>query len=327
MKKHIKWYFKVLIVFGSLIGAVLVFCVGVILYGTCFKSYKESENPGKNWMSRLDDNSLLCETKIPGSHDSCTYSMLWLGETQNLNIDQQLECGVRYFDIRVNRVQDDYVIYHGPLNGVRFDPIIDSIATFISSNPTETLLLDFQHFDNGAQDYVFETVTNKLLPYVVKNETSKSDLQFVSELKTSDVRGKCVVFFGYGAYANENYIFERNNDDCSKTGCSLDSCYYTERNSADSKTYIEEHIPYYVDRIKQKKINEGFRGFSVLQCQLTDSALIFGPYSKEKSHDKNMSEYISKLPEKDFFNDLNIIMRDFVNTEKVSQIYNLNFVD
>jgi len=321
-----KWYSKVFIALGVIFGSILCFCGVVILNGTCFSSFKCETEEGKDWMKNLLDDQLLTSVKIPGSHDACTYDMVWLGECQNFDIEKQLDCGVRYFDIRVNKTDDKYVIYHGPINGVEFDPILDSIASFISVSPTETLILDFQHFDNGAQDYVYEKVTEKLLSYAVINNTDKSDLEYVSELKVKDVRGKCLILFGYGAYENEAHIFRRNNDDCSNSGCSLDSFYYTERNTADSKTYIEEHIPFYINAIKEKHAQESYKGLSVLQCQLTDGALIFGPYSKEKTHDRSMSNYINDLHASQDFEDINIIMRDFMDDRKAKEIYILNFI-
>lgn len=323
--KKLKWYAKIGIIFGAIFGTVLAFCAGVIINGTCFRIYKKDTSTEVNWMEKLPDNELLTDVKIPGSHDACTYKMLWLGACQNLTIEQQLEVGVRYFDIRVKNNDDKYIIYHGPINGVEFDPIVDSIASFLENHTSETLILDFQHFENNAQDYVFEKVTEKLLPYAITNDKNISDQQFVSELKVGDARGKCLILFGYGAYENEPYIFRRNNDECTNEGCSLDSFYYTERNIDKSTTYIEKHIPSYISQIKEKHAKEQFKSLSVLQCQLTDGKLIFGPYSREKTHDKKMSAYIRGLKANEDFNEINIIMRDFMNAEKAQDIYNLNF--
>ena len=67
--------------------------------------------------------------------------------------------GTRYFDIRVNKVDGEYVIFHSIINGVKFLPILESIKNFVIENPTETLLLDFQHFNGGSQDDVYNFIT------------------------------------------------------------------------------------------------------------------------------------------------------------------------
>ena len=134
------------IIFGGLIGLVILFGLFLVLNGTNFDSYKKPEEPLDSWMSELSDDILVKDIIMPGSHDAGSYGMVWLGETQHLTIEEQLEIGARYFDLRVNKLEDDYVIFHSIINGVEFLPILESIKNFIIENPTETLLLDFQHF-------------------------------------------------------------------------------------------------------------------------------------------------------------------------------------
>lgn len=323
MKKLSKALTTVGIVFASLIGFVGIFA----LANSCLRTYKDPNTDiGEKWMSSISDDEKLNEVIIPGSHDTGTYKMMWFAETQYLDISKQLEAGCRYFDIRVKNTGSDYVIYHGPIEGVKYDPIIESIASFIKEHTTETLILDFQHFENGSQDYVYESLMSKVgSQYLVKNDSGLSDLEFVDNLKMGDVRGKCIVFFGYGSYKDDPFIFERNNDECSKSGCALDSCYLSELNSKSSVDYINEGLPFYLDKIDEKITREGHKGLFVLQGQLTDGLFIFGPFSRERSHEKNMTNYINDLPNKTYFNKINIVMRDFIDYEKCSQIFNLNF--
>ena len=63
----------------------------------------------------------------------------------------------------------------------------------------------------------------------------------------------------------------------------------------------------------------------MLQGQLTDGKIIFGPWSREKNHDENMQAYISDLNKSDDFQYINIIMRDFVNQEKAENIIRMNY--
>lgn len=60
---------------------------------------------GSSWMSLVDDPTLLRNISIPGTHDSGTYGVVnylsFMGTTQPLTIEQQWNCGVRSFDLRV----------------------------------------------------------------------------------------------------------------------------------------------------------------------------------------------------------------------------------
>lgn len=83
-----------------------------------------------NWMSFAKDETLLTQTVIPGAHDAGTVGMMWATETQDKSIGDMLACGARYFDIRVNKDGDKLVIFHGPIKGVEFAPIVGDIVAF-----------------------------------------------------------------------------------------------------------------------------------------------------------------------------------------------------
>ena len=141
MKKKFK---VILISISVIISFILVFAISIIINGTCFKKYDDSGKDNSKWMGNLKDDTLVCDVVIPGSHDAGCYQMNWLGETQQFTIGQQLKMGVRYFDLRVNKKDDNYVIFHSIINGVDFLPILEELKNFIIENPTEILLLDFQ---------------------------------------------------------------------------------------------------------------------------------------------------------------------------------------
>lgn len=317
---------KLFIGIGVILLLVGVSASGIVLNGTCFRKYEPGGSDMlRNWMSRVDDDALLNDVVMPGSHDAGTYTMSWLGKTQHLTMEQQLNSGVRYFDIRVNHEDGEYVIFHSILNGTEFDPILDAIRVFLTKETTETLLLDFQHFKNDAQKYVYGQICEKLAGLTVSNDTELSELEFVSQLKMKDVRGKCIVFFGAEAlYTDDPAVFSRNNDKGSKVGSPLDSYYDEERNAQSSETFIRDHVPFYVGRIEEKIGKEGHKGVFVLQCQLTDRTQIFGPFSKEIRHEKNMEAYLAQLPNEAYFSRVNVIMRDFLDETKSEQIVQLN---
>ncbi len=321
MKKR----FIPLVAVGGLIGAIVVFFGLDAAFNTCQLPSEETYT-NTNWMNNIKDDSKLSEIVIPGAHDAGTDGMLFLGETQHKDIDNQLQSGVRYFDLRVRKSKkNEYVIYHSVLNGAKFDDVWKSITDFISNNTTETLILDFQHFDNGAEEYIC-SLLDQNQSLLIKNDTTDSDLKFVDSLTLGESRGKMLALFGEGKEEvyKRNYIFGRNNDGCSKTGMALDS-YYDDDYKKSSEYLIKNVLPENYNRIEKKIANEGYKGLFVLQGQLTDGKFIFGPYSREKTHDKNMSNYINNIKDDSRRLKLtNIVMRDFLTDEKVSEIVALN---
>ena len=70
-----------------------------------------------NWVSDLEDYLLLNGIAVPGSHDSCTAVLDdgSFGKTQSLTIAEQLDIGVRFFDLRAaySASAPHLPLYHG----------------------------------------------------------------------------------------------------------------------------------------------------------------------------------------------------------------------
>ncbi len=316
----------ILICFLAILMVILGFIAGCFIDGKCNYKYKNTNEYLPKWMSMLKDDTKLNEIIMPGSHDSGSYKMFYMGETQKFDISQQLELGTRYFDIRIINDNGKYRIFHDVIKGIDAEPIFKYFNDFLNNNPSETLILDFQHFENNPEKKVLEFINTYLKDKLVKNNTSLSDLAFIDGLKLSDVRGKCIILFKQSSeYTNLDYIFGRNNDLCTIPNSSLNSNYIRDYNIDKAKIYLETHIQNYIDNIKDKITNEGYKGLFVLQCQLTDAKKIFGPWSREKQLDENMQAWITYLPNTDNFQYINILMRDFINQEKCENIIRLNY--
>lgn len=322
MKKVLK---VILIVILAIIALAATFVLFLFINGTCPYHGHIAEDTASSWMAELPDDTLLKEVAIPGSHDAGTYTVLWPGRTQSYSIGTQLSFGARYFDIRVNKTDKDYVIYHEIFNGVTFEEVLGDIKTFITAHPSEILILDFQHFRGGSQDHVYERLTEELEKndLVLHNYTNQSDLDFISSLTVGEARGKCIVFYGETDEDFSDWVFLRNNDTCTMDNMCMDSYYLGDYHKNGYKTLVEKAHPVYFDLLATKQ-KEGKDGLFVLQSQLTDGALIFGPWSIERGMEKQMNEYINKLPDSPYFKGVNIIMRDFLTPEKCKDIINLN---
>ena len=320
MKKGLKIF---IIIISVLILAIFV----LFLNGTSRVKFNGSNPELSSWMRDIDDAAPLNRIAIPGSHDAGTAGICWLGETQTYSIGQQLSSGVRYFDIRVHKNGESLRIYHSIFDGADFHDVLEDISEFITANPSETLVLDFQHFKGDSQESVRKLLEEQLLDrgLIVANESGFSDLQYIRQLKMGDVRGKCIVFFGDGYDCSPDWIFARNNDGCTLGNLCLDSFYIGSIHKAAPDKLTAEGHPIYLGR-QRERVAAGEDGLFVLQCQLTDGSLVLGPWARERAQDKTMSAYIDDLCNSEHIDIINIIMRDFLTPDKCQQIINLNNV-
>ncbi|XP_038069136.1 PI-PLC X domain-containing protein 3-like [Patiria miniata] len=138
----------------------------------------ENDADNSDWMSKLPEK-LRCEPlkniAIPGSHDSFSYTLdlntpvspsspdtvrnlvsafgnmakkivySW-SVTQSLTFRQQLDRGIRYFDLRVSTMNGKPELYfvHG-LYGAEVGTCLREIKAWTDEHPKEVIFLDFNH--------------------------------------------------------------------------------------------------------------------------------------------------------------------------------------
>lgn len=314
---------RITLIVLSFLFIIFIILGSVILFNT-LPSLRKDDYQGvtfSSWMKYINDDTLIKDIVIPGSHDAGTDGMFYMGRTQKYSVKDQLERGVRYFDIRVTKENNDLFIFHSILNGQRFENIADEVVEFVKNNPTEFLILDFQHFKNDSYNDVFNMIEEKIdSSYFITNNTNLSDEDYINQLTIKDARGK--VLFTIGKDQSEidrDYHFIRDKDSIRRDNSIMRSFYESNENKKSSKKFIEQSLPLYLEKRKQD-----LDGLFVLQAQLTDGLFIFGPGYKENTHTQNVYNYLESLKESENLKYLNIIMRDFLDIHKSAQIISLN---
>ncbi|KAK0140181.1 PI-PLC X domain-containing protein 1 [Merluccius polli] len=132
-----------------------------------------------DWMSKIPEKlhqTALWDLAIPGSHDSMGYDLdmdssivepdslvhwshlHWVrslvrdwATTQEVNIIQQLDAGVRYFDLRVARKLNDtnptrLYFYHGLYTHSDVETVLGMFNDWAERHPKEILVLALSHF-------------------------------------------------------------------------------------------------------------------------------------------------------------------------------------
>ena len=316
MKKGLKAIIAIgviLVVVGATVG-------GLVGFAERINDTTSPQEELSTWMSYIDSDVLLKNVVIPGAHDAGTAGMLYVSETQSRTINELLACGVRYFDLRVREKNGKLLMYHGPVNGTDLDSVMTALKTFVTEHPTETLIVDFQHFDN-AKEQVVAKVEREWQDVMVRNDTEKDDVTFIDELTLVVIRGKIVTFIGEddGTESAKAWFFKRNDDEGKKKDCPIQSLYDEKAHKGNQKAFMLETLPKYIEAYKTNP-----RGLFVLQCQLTDGMLFLGPKFRESQVEEEMDQYVDSLKDSKDLIYINVIMRDYLSPSKCTSIIVLN---
>lgn len=151
-----------------------------------------------DWMSQLPaelHTTPLFKLAIPGSHDSMSYDLdvhsriiepqrlrrfskiyclrkivhTWAA-TQEVNITEQLDAGVRYFDLRIARKPNDtnptrLYFHHGLYTQTDVETILREINVWAESHPKEIIILSLSHFE-GFDKKIATQLHNHLVKFI-----------------------------------------------------------------------------------------------------------------------------------------------------------------
>ncbi|OUM58871.1 Non-catalytic module family DOC2, partial [Piromyces sp. E2] len=150
-------------------------------WGWCNFTFNDNDS---KWMSKLDSNLKLNQVIIPGTHDSGTYAIhenvswidifniqkaareLWF-RTQNLDITEQLQNGIRYLDIRIETNKDKQIYlshefadcYNRKTKDKYYlKDVFDEVVNFLRDNTEETIILHLkqEHIRDYYEDRLEE---------------------------------------------------------------------------------------------------------------------------------------------------------------------------
>ena len=96
----------------------------------------------ENWMGALDENKLLSEFTIPGTHETCSLHGGPITECQRLSLSEQLNAGIRAIDIRCRHFRNAFPIHHGAVYQKKnFTDVLNDCKAFLDSHPTECIVM------------------------------------------------------------------------------------------------------------------------------------------------------------------------------------------
>lgn len=159
--------------------------------------------PMPTWMSSVPDSAPLSTLTIPGTHDTATWNTSNINaKTQDRNFGQQLEDGIRFFDIRVRPAKSAdgsprWLLFHGDkyLN-LGFDKVLNAVQRFMAGHPGEALIMSIKK-DKEAEKGATATMSETFKWYVEKYPGVAWYLG-TAYPKLGDMRGKVALLRRFG---------------------------------------------------------------------------------------------------------------------------------
>ncbi|WP_154651966.1 metallophosphoesterase [Phocaeicola barnesiae] len=163
--------------------------------------YITPENTVGEWMKRIDGKKRMCKLSIPATHDSGALEGGKLLQTQDVSLEEQLNIGIRGFDIRLKAEDDELRVYHGTArqNITWEKDVLPLFLDFLKKHPSETLVVSVKCEGGSKEEY------KRLLSESISNEAYQRYFvdKFRADITLDECRGR--IFFVHRDEVMENY--------------------------------------------------------------------------------------------------------------------------
>ena len=262
-----------------------------------------------DWMKSLDDSTSLRNVNMPGSHDTMAlYSIGDLaGQCQSLSLNDQLNIGVRFLDIRLKLDHNELKALHGIVDEkASFKEITEVVESFLNKNQSEFIIMSVKEEAKASSSSIgFE---DALKQYVNKDIYLK---ERTLPSKVGDVRGKVVLL---SRYANSTIGLD------AFAGWQESTSFVLPNNDI----YVQDTFKITSAEQKQDEIvacfNEGGHALKInfLSAYRTDGF----PPSYAPTAAKDINPWINKEISK--YSDRGIVLYDFVTSENMKVFFGGN---
>ncbi|PHD59071.1 two domain protein [Bacillus toyonensis] len=129
----------------------------------------------RNWMANIPNSRRISQLSIPGTHGSMALhggpggpiAATW-AINQTMNLETQLNSGIRFIDIRCRHEHNNFAMYHGIVFQYAYfgSHVLEPVIRFLRQNPSETILMYIQeeHTPTGNTRTFAETFESFFRP-------------------------------------------------------------------------------------------------------------------------------------------------------------------
>lgn len=138
------------------------------------------------WLKNIPDAVPFKKLTLPGTHNSCAHEINILAQCQNVDLNEQLKMGVRYFDIRLD---NDFQVAHGIFKTcINMQQVQSTCIDFLTSEPSEFIIVLVSPNSTTDASFVerFEKLLNKKFWYAGGDD--------VIDKNVGQLRGKMILF-------------------------------------------------------------------------------------------------------------------------------------
>lgn len=119
------------------------------------------------WMREIPDDTTVTALSIPGTHNSgCVDGLLGFAETQDLDLRDQLDAGIRFLDIRLALCEDNLFVHHDVVYMDKsYTDVLAICSRFLKKYPSEAILMsikDESRVDSGLGRFAPSELLGKL---------------------------------------------------------------------------------------------------------------------------------------------------------------------
>lgn len=269
-----------------------------------------------SWMSALPNDTMLNHIVLPGTHDSGSTTGGSFAQCQDLTIAEQLEAGVRYFDIRLRRVNGVLQVYHGMIDQkLTFEEVLNACYTFFDENPSEAVIMCIkEEYDASGTNVAFDTMVKSHI------DAAPSRWYIGTGIPTLEaVRGKIVLMRRFSTSGslgfNASSTWMDNTTFTLTTGaCKLTVQDYYKNTSADAKWKVIKSFFAIMKPAKNTYYLNNTSGYLPIMDIIPDIT------SVSNAINPKLIDYLKTNPDI-----VGIVATDFITAEIANLIYELNF--
>ncbi len=305
-----------------IISAVVgVSIITISLFSVLPFSTTSNTKNGKNWMKNLSDESKVTSLSLPGSHDSGALHSIGdlSGKCQDLKIIDQLNAGVRFFDIRLVQRNDELKVIHGIVDQkLDFSSVLKDFESFLKENPSEGLIVSIKKESEAKNT---KATFDESLIDALKDYSSLWDLSGNIPKNLKGLRNK---IFLISRYENNTIGLNAYNGWLDPEDSSTSNTFDIE----SSNLHVQDH--YKTEDINVKK-DEIIRCFEYSNSNLDKLTLNFTSCyflnAFPPTYAGTTANIINNwLPnEIKNYNNLGIVISDFITSSLCEKIYSRNF--